>query len=178
MNINAAGFAKDAGVDPNDLRKAIDSAVAQALKLIDKKLEGRASALQALQRDGGRLIANVQKLLADFEEEVADRDRCEAPWEPFAVAPAASRAAHPRHQTAPRPRTAGNGVGEQLPKAQQKLLDKLAWLEGQRPSSSAKRNARARRRLQPDLRRLLQQPGRAALRRLHRVSDARRGRLH
>ena len=77
VNINAAGFAKDAGVDPNDLRKAIDSAVAQALKLIDKKLRGpRIGAPGAAAR---RWPPNRERPEAARRPGGRDRDRCEAP---------------------------------------------------------------------------------------------------
>jgi DNA-binding MarR family transcriptional regulator len=68
--INAAGFA-DSNVDPEALRKAIDSAVSQAMKLVDHKLTMRAGDLKALQREGGRLVAGIQKLLADETVEIS-----------------------------------------------------------------------------------------------------------
>lgn len=41
IQVNAVGFAKDAGVDAEALRKAIDAAVRQAMKLVDERLATR-----------------------------------------------------------------------------------------------------------------------------------------
>lgn len=113
VTINTAGFNKDAKVDPEALRKAIDGAVAQALKLIDQKLTARDARLQALQRDGGRLIANVQKLLADEKVEIALDVKHN---EPFTVAPSSPAPARkPPRQAA----VAGNG---ELPKGEVAIL--------------------------------------------------------
>ncbi|MHB8815272.1 MAG: helicase HerA domain-containing protein [Steroidobacteraceae bacterium] len=118
VRINAIEFGKEARVDPQALQKAIDSAVAQAMRLIDQKLGDRAKALEALQRDGGRIVASIQRLLSEKIElnlEVKHQ-------EPFAV----TAGAKPLARSTPAPRE--NGFpGMTAP--QQKLLDRLAWLE-------------------------------------------------
>lgn len=120
VKINATGFAKDAGVDPADLRKAIDSAVGQAMKLVDAKTTERERAIQGLQRDAGRLIAAAQKLLADETVEVKVDVKHQ---EPFAVS----------HPTAPRARSAAGSdstvVTDGLTPVQQKVLNALAEAE-------------------------------------------------
>lgn len=120
VKINAAGFAKDAGVDPEGLEKAVKAAVDQAMRLVDANLAGRAKVLQDLQREGGRLIANVQKLLADQQVEINVDVKHQ---EPFAVAP--TRAPVRVAISAASYSASSSG----LPAAQQKILDKLAWLE-------------------------------------------------
>jgi hypothetical protein len=123
VKINATGFAKDAGVDPADLRKAIDSAVGQAMKLVESKAGEREKAMQALQRDAGRLIAAAQKLLADDPVELTVDVKHQ---QPFAVTPAAARGS----SSASRPaRASSEPPAEGLTAPQQKLLDSLAWLE-------------------------------------------------
>jgi hypothetical protein len=126
IQINAAGFAKDAGLDPEAMRKAIDSAVAQALRLVDQKIEARVKSLQTLQREGGRLVAMIQKLLGDEKLTVAVDVKAN---EPFSVkaAPLMRSAAPARSQPRAEPGSAGSDGS--IKPAQQKILDKLAWLE-------------------------------------------------
>lgn len=119
VNINATGFAQTAGVDPEALNKAIESAVGQAMKLVDANLAGRDKALQNLQREGGRLIASVQKLLADQEIQIAVDVKHN---EPFTVAPArgSSPVRTPVSTGVKRP---VNGAGDSsLPKGEAQIL--------------------------------------------------------
>lgn len=130
VQINATGFAKEAGVDPEALKKAIDSAVGQAMRLVDQKLEAREKSLQALQREGGRLVANIQKLLAaDGAVTVAVDVKHQ---EPFAVTPAPSKSVAKRlaTMTAP-PLISGSDSyqGGQVSGVQQRILNALAELE-------------------------------------------------
>lgn len=122
VKVNASGFSKDAGVEPEALQKAITAAVDQAMRLVDSKLAGRAQTLQKLQSDGGKLIASVQKLLAensiDIDVEVKHN-------EPFTVAP--TRAAAPVQRPAARERSVPTDAS--LTPALQNVLDSLAWLE-------------------------------------------------
>lgn len=119
IQINATGFAKDAGVDPEALRKAIDSAVTQAMKLVDQKLDAREKSLQALQREGGRLIANIQKLLGSEKELTVAVDVKHN--EPFTVSAPPARPI----PAAPRP-ASSNGAGGSLSKAERLILTALA----------------------------------------------------
>lgn len=122
VRINAIEFGKDAGVDPQALQKAIDSAVGQAMRLVDQKLTARAKSLEALQRDGGRIVASIQGLLSEkieFDIEVKHQ-------EPFAV----KAAEMPRARPAPAPRTNGHSepTGDLSP-VQQRILNALAEAE-------------------------------------------------
>lgn len=124
INVNATGFSEAVDVDPEAIKKVIESAVSQAMKLADAKLADRAKALQRLQSDGGRLIASVQKLLADQDVQVSVDVKHN---EPFTVAPAKDSG---RVKTPIKTREKSNGTDESgLPPPQQKILDKLAWLE-------------------------------------------------
>jgi hypothetical protein len=118
INVNTAGFAKDAGVEPEALQRAISSAVDQAMKLVDAKLAGRAQALQKLQSDGGKLIASVQKLLADQEVQINIAVKHN---EPFTVAPVrdSSRVKTPVKTGA---KSHANGAGEHLPPGETAVL--------------------------------------------------------
>lgn len=123
VEINAKGFAAKAGekVDPAAIQKAIESAVGQAIKMMEAKLDSRNRELALLQRDGGRLVQRIQSLLASDDVKIAVTV---AHQEPFAVTPA-SKSAEARQSKPARPAVTTEGVG----KSQQKLLDSLAWLE-------------------------------------------------
>lgn len=122
VEINVVGFENTAGVDPGALQKAIDSAVAQALKLVDQKLDQRAKTLQGLQREGGRLIANVKKILADQDLTVKVDVKHNEPFTVKTMAP-------PPAQRRSAPARVDHPITEGVTAPQQKLLDKLAWLE-------------------------------------------------
>lgn len=123
INVNATGFSEAAGVDPEAMKKAIESAVGQAMKLADAKLEERTKALLRLQSEGGRLIANVQKMLADQELRI---DVDVKHNEPFTVAatPVVERA--PTVARARQIDARASAGGEKLPKAERKVLTALA----------------------------------------------------
>lgn len=123
VEINAKGFAAKAGekVDPAAIQKAIESAVGQAIKMMEAKLDTRNRELATLQRDGGRLVQRIQSLLASDDVKIAVTV---AHQEPFAVTPAA-KSSEARQSKPARAAVTTEGVG----KSQQKLLDSLAWLE-------------------------------------------------
>jgi hypothetical protein len=81
IQINAADFSKGTDLDPGELAKAMKAAVDQAMKLVDAKLAGRQKTLESLQRDGGRLIAAVQKLLTDDKVNIKLDVKKQAPFE-------------------------------------------------------------------------------------------------
>jgi hypothetical protein len=86
VTINAKDFTAKAGenVDGDALQKAIEAAVVRARQLIEQSMEARNRELQALQRDGGRLVARVQKLLESQDVKI---DVDVKHNEPFTVAP-------------------------------------------------------------------------------------------
>jgi hypothetical protein len=106
VQINAIDFSKATDLDPGELAKAMKSAVDQAMKLVDAKLAGRQKTLESLQRDGGRLIASVQKLLADDKVEIKLDVKKQKPFEvsptPPPKAPRAVREAVPGNGSLPK----------------------------------------------------------------------------
>lgn len=118
VKINADGFGKDAGVDPDELRTAIDAAVNQAMKSVNAAVAGREKTIQRLQSDAGRLIAACQKLLADDSVEVAvDVSH----REPFAV----KGATGPRIKNATPVGSRENGSEVAMPAGEAKILAAL-----------------------------------------------------
>lgn len=121
IQINAIGFEKESGVDPGQLAKAINSAVEQATKLMDQKLETRTKAIKALQRDGERLLGQVDKLLRDRKVDINLQVKHQAPFEVTGATVSMPRSNGHRKPIEP--------SGDDITAPQQKLLNKLAWLE-------------------------------------------------
>jgi hypothetical protein len=120
VTINAKDFTAKAGesVDGEALQKAIEAAVGQSRKLIEQRMEVRNRELQTLQREGGRIVARVQKLLESQDVKIAVEVKHN---EPFTVAPSPA----PRAQAAPRPKSNGGGGQLSLPPGERATLTAL-----------------------------------------------------
>lgn len=122
VTINAKDFmAKaDERIDGEALQKAIGTAVASARQLIEQKMDARNRELQAVQREGGRLVARVQKLLESQDVKIRVDVKHN---EPFTVAPVPPR---------PAPVRKTNGESDSsLGQAARKILTVLAQYPGE-----------------------------------------------
>lgn len=116
VSINSEDFFKAAGdaVDKDKIHAAINSAVQGAVKLIEQNLAHRQASLERWQKDGQRLLAMMEKVLANEDVTIAVNVKHN---EPFTVTPRPVRSAVVQKQT------------EGLSVPQQRILDALAWLE-------------------------------------------------
>ena len=91
IEINAKDFtAKIGDVDPDDIEKAIKSAMDQATKLIEAKLNDRNKAISAIQTEGRRIVNRIQRLVEKDDVKIAVSVTHN---EPFTVTPAPPRIA-------------------------------------------------------------------------------------
>lgn len=115
VEINAQDFFGAAGeaVDKEKLQKAIDSAAAQAVKLVEESLAARRKALEKWRREGEKALDEVRRLLKrDVQVSVTVRHN-----KPFTVTP---------RPTPSRPTMAVEGEGGSLPKGERLVVTAVA----------------------------------------------------
>jgi DNA-binding winged helix-turn-helix (wHTH) protein len=117
--INARGF-EAAGVDPELVRKAVQSAADQIVAAASKSLSQRQADFERLKRDATKVLGQLQKLLAQENVEVKVNVQHN---EPFTVEPSVSST---DATEIPAEDPAGRAG---LPKAERAILDALVWLE-------------------------------------------------
>lgn len=118
VTVTAKDFDGAAGVDVEAMRKAIEAAVGQSQKLVEKSMERRNTELKALQSEASKILTRVRKLLETQEVKIDLEVRKNAP---FTVAPSP---AAPRPPTAPRPNSNG-GTSMILPPGEHATLTAL-----------------------------------------------------
>lgn len=109
-----------AGVDVEAMRKAIDAAVDQSRKLVERSMDQRNAELKALQSQASKIVTRVRKLLESQDVKIDVEVRKNAP---FTVTPAPAPARAP-----PAPRVPHNGDAR-VSRPQQVILDQLAVLK-------------------------------------------------
>jgi hypothetical protein len=122
VTVTAKDFEGTAGIDVEAMRKAIEAAVEQSRRLVEKSMDVRNAQLKSLQSEASKIVTRVRKLLDSQEVKIELEVKKNAP---FTVAPTPTRA-----PAAPRPPPKSNGASESgLSTPRQLILDKLAWLE-------------------------------------------------
>lgn len=131
-DVTAKGF--DAtGVDPEQVRKAVEAATGQIVKLVEQRLATRNSEMEKFKKEATTLLAKLQKLLnEDVNVQVSVQHN-----EPFTVQ-AASRPRQPAYaedddlgSDGSTFKISGNvaeGAPEWMQPAHQKILNAMAWL--------------------------------------------------
>lgn len=120
VKINAEGFGKDAGVDPAELKQAIDAAVTRAMAIMGTAAAGRERALKQLQSDAGRLIRAAKKLMTDEPVDVTVNVQHQAPYAvsarhpitPREPGPSLGKTAAPVQRPAPRSGEVDASIGK------------------------------------------------------------------
>jgi predicted transcriptional regulator len=107
-------------VDPDHIRKAIESALVQTTKLIEGKLNDRNREVAALQKEGQRIVERIKRLVDNDDVKVSVNVRHN---EPFTVSPASTPAFRAK------PQTAAIGTNGKLGKGETKILTAIAQHE-------------------------------------------------
>lgn len=120
VTITAKDFDAGGVVDVDAMRKAIDAAVDQSRKLVERSMEQRNAELKALQSQASKIVTRVRKLLDSQDVKIDVEVRKNAP---FTVTPAPAPTRAP-----PAPRVPHNGDAR-VSRPQQVILDQLAVLK-------------------------------------------------
>lgn len=131
INISTKNF-DVAGVDKAELERAVQSAMAKATELVDRKLSARTKEMDELRLAAQRVAEKLKRVLsADAEDVVIDVAVTRN--EPFSVSPSPTRrngdGVTQRATSRAIPSSNGNGNGADLPKGKQKIINALAELE-------------------------------------------------
>ena len=128
VQINAENFTTKVGdvVDPDAMKHAIEAAVAQATRLIEANLEKRNRGLEALRKEGSRLVTRLE---AALDEETMNVSVSVTHNEPFSVAASNGNPAAVR-KPAVRSHGTSNGEGAiALPEGERACLIAVAQHE-------------------------------------------------
>jgi hypothetical protein len=122
VTVTAKDFDGAGGVDVEAMRKAIEAAVEQSRKLVERSMDVRNAELKALQSQASKIVTRVRKLLDTQEVHVDVEVRKNAP---FTVTPAPA----PMRPAAAAPVRVQHNGDARLSRPQQVILDQLAVLK-------------------------------------------------
>lgn len=122
VEISAEGFFKAAGdkVDPAEIQKALDVALQNITKVIERKLDARNQDVERLRREGQRVLRALRAAVGDDVSVKVNVKHNE----PFTVTPAPVR-----RVSAPATRPSSEPPADGLAATEQRVLDALAWWE-------------------------------------------------
>lgn len=120
VTITTKDFDGAAGIDVEGMRKAIDAAVDQSRRLVERSMDKRNAELKALQSEASKIVTRVRKLLDSQEVKIDVEVRKNAP---FTVTPA------PAPKREPSPARAPSNGDARVSRPQQTILDQLAVLK-------------------------------------------------
>jgi hypothetical protein len=116
VTVNVKEFAGKSEIDPAALQAAVEAAVSQARKLIERSMETRNRDLDDMRREAGRLVTRAKKLLEmqDVNIDVQVKHN-----EPFTVSPVPLKATRSATRAAP---AAGSNGSSVLPVGEAAIL--------------------------------------------------------